>query len=190
MRVSNDFFVVGVAGVGTALFLVQLLIVSQQIVSSNRHIQSELAAEKNALPVNWMDAPRRPNPPPLGGLRPISREIIMPPSFEPERRYLRPVLPPLAHPVTRVPPNYPQRALDHNVDGYVEFVFTVAANGSPVNPEVSEEVPQGWGFAEAATALFAKWKFEPEPPDRTVRYRMSFVHPNGEGFLPFSRNHR
>jgi TonB family protein len=189
VRASSDFFVVGMTGLGTALFLSQLLIVSRQIVSANNHVQAELAAEKMAVPISWMHPP----------LRPILHEILwqgqccpppMPPRFPPGSRYVQPAPLPIAHPMTSVRPKYPQRALEHNVDGYVEFVFMVAPNGSPLNPKVSAEVPQGWGFAEAATALFAKWKFQPEPPGRTVRYRMSFVHPNDQGFLPFGRDHR
>jgi hypothetical protein len=60
MRASSDLFIVGMTGLGTALFLTQLLIVSQQIVAARNHVQAELDSEKVALPVAWIPRVIRP----------------------------------------------------------------------------------------------------------------------------------
>ena len=171
-------------GVGIALVLSQLLTVSQQIAVNN-HVQSVLGTEMVAMPL-------------YTPLRSIVYETLWqgqccpPPTLAPPLRSSdnQPTPPPFAHPVARVAPNYPQHALNNSVDGYVDFVFTVDPNGSPMNGKVSADVPQGYGFAEAAIAVFSKWKFRPELPGRTVMYRISFRHWDRGDDLPALPNHR
>src|SRR3569833_2940815 len=67
------------------------------------------------------------------------------------------------HPVFKAAPVYPDRALDRGISGYIDFAFTTSPDGSVVDPEVIAEVPEGYGFAAAATQAFRRWRFEPGP---------------------------
>jgi protein TonB len=156
MRASSDFFVVGMTGLGTALFLTQLLIVSQQIVSAHNHVQAELAAEKSALPVTWVDGPR-----PLiideGGI----------PTWHPP--------PQPTQPPRRPGAVYPERALKDHIEGYVDFDLTVRPDGSVSNAKVVSEVPESYGFAAAAAKAILRWQFKSlSDTPITVRQRMMF----------------
>jgi len=178
MRASNDFFVVGMAGIGTALFLTQLLIVSQQIVAANNHIQAELAAERDAVPVNWIDLPRRIVVEPWRCCFPPPRP---PRHHEPARHYDIASARIAEHPIFKAAPVYPDRAADRGISGFVDFIFTTSPDGSVVDPEIIAEVPEGYGFAAAATQAFRRWRFAPSPGTGglgpTLRYRMSFRLP-------------
>ena len=83
------------------------------------------------------------------------------------------------HPLKIVPPEYPSRADDRQIEGYVDFEFTVLPDGSVGNPKVTAEVPEGYGFAGAAQKVFPRWKFAPELVNGTAVptqafYRFSF----------------
>ena len=56
---------------------------------------------------------------------------------------------------------YPERAQDAGVPGYVDFNFIIEPDGSVGDPQVTSEVPDGYGFAAAAKKAFPKWRFEP-----------------------------
>jgi TonB family protein len=60
---------------------------------------------------------------------------------------------------------YPERAADAGKSGYVIFSFTIETDGSVGNPQVIEEVPDGFGFAAAAKKAFPKWRFQPQLVD-------------------------
>jgi len=82
-------------------------------------------------------------------------------------------------PISIVRPEYPPRADDRQIEGYVDFEFTVLTDGSVGNPKVTAEVPEGYGFANAAEKVFPKWKFAPElengkPVPTQAFYRFSF----------------
>jgi protein TonB len=82
-------------------------------------------------------------------------------------------------PISIVPPAYPDRAEDRQIEGYVDFEFTVEPDGSVGNPKITAEVPEGYGFAAAAQRVFPKWKFKPEvvdgkPVPTQAYYRFSF----------------
>jgi len=150
MRASNDFFVVGMAGIGTALFLTQLLIVGQQIAAANNHIQAELAAEKTAVPIKWVNSVR---PPP-----PISEHTFtLPWEFPPEpgERWG------IAHSTRQFPPVYPPLALQRHIGGFVDFLVTIRPDGSVADSKIVSEAPEGYGFAAAAAEVLPKWRFEP-----------------------------
>ena len=82
-------------------------------------------------------------------------------------------------PISIVRPRYPSIAEDYQVEGYVDFEFTVEENGTVGEPKVVREYPEMNGFADAAIRVFPKWKFAPEiidgkaVPTRAF-YRFSF----------------
>ena len=82
-------------------------------------------------------------------------------------------------PVAIAKPTYPDRAEDRQIEGYVDFDFTIEPDGSVGDPKVIAEVPEGYGFAGAALKVFPKWKFQPKEVNgkavpAPARYRFSF----------------
>ncbi len=82
-------------------------------------------------------------------------------------------------PVSRGGLVYPRKALEADVHGFVDFNFTIGPDGSVQDPVVTAEVPQGYGFREAATTAFATWKFVPKMVDgkavpAPARIRLTF----------------
>ncbi|HEX4504346.1 MAG TPA: energy transducer TonB [Alphaproteobacteria bacterium] len=179
MRASNDFFVVGIAGIGTALFVCQLLAVSAQISAANKHVQAELAAENAAVPFTWMGTFKTVSKPVLTWFNPGCCPPFDPPSNPRHVGHYDISSARIAgNPIFKATPVYPERAADRGISGFVDFVFTTSPDGSVVDPEVVAEVPEGYGFAAAATQAFRRWRFEPSPSvdglGPTLRYRMSF----------------
>ena len=82
-------------------------------------------------------------------------------------------------PIYRGGLDYPQRAADAGRSGYVIFSFTIRKDGSVGDPQVIEEVPDGYGFATAAKKAFPKWRFDPKlvdgkPVDAPAQIRVTF----------------
>jgi TonB family protein len=82
-------------------------------------------------------------------------------------------------PITRTIPGYPERAEDRQIEGYVDFDFTIEPDGSVGNPKVVAEVPEGYGFANSAQKAFPQWKFAPKlingkPTSAPAKIRVSF----------------
>jgi protein TonB len=82
-------------------------------------------------------------------------------------------------PVSRGGLVYPRKALEAYVHGFVDFNFTIGTDGSVQNPVVTAEVPEGYGFREAANAAFTTWKFNPKLVDgkavaAPARIRLTF----------------
>jgi protein TonB len=82
-------------------------------------------------------------------------------------------------PIQHNDPIYPDRALDQNRAGYVDFNFTIEPDGSVGDLQLVTETPAGFGFAAAAEKAFAKWRFAPKlvngvPVAARARYRVSF----------------
>jgi len=154
-RAANDFLVVGMVGLGTALFLTQLLIVSQQIVTAHNRIQAELNAEKSAVPIDWIDAVR---PPRL--YEDLHWGIEPPPS------------------TARMHVIYPPRARELHIGGYVEFDLMINPDGSIARSKVVAEFPRGYGFADAAVKALSNWRFAPPKPPKSKptpsHFRMTF----------------
>jgi protein TonB len=66
-----------------------------------------------------------------------------------------------------VAPRYPRSAERRSISGWVDVVFTVTADGSVVDVEVTASEP-GDTFVDAATKAVAKWEFEPVVEDGQV----------------------
>jgi len=82
-------------------------------------------------------------------------------------------------PIYRGGLDYPERAAEANRSGYVIFSFIIRKDGSVGDPQVIEEVPDGYGFATAAKKAFPKWRFDPKlvdgkPVDAPAQIRVTF----------------
>jgi len=64
-------------------------------------------------------------------------------------------------PASIVTPYFPTAAEDDQVSGYVDFEFVIEPDGSVGEPRVTTEMPEAYGFADAAVKVFPKWKFTP-----------------------------
>lgn len=63
-----------------------------------------------------------------------------------------------AVPIVRTPPLYPPNALARKLEGMVQIAFTVAEDGSVINPKVIYSEPPRI-FDRSALAAVRKWKF-------------------------------
>lgn len=87
-------------------------------------------------------------------------------------------------PIVRVNPQYPIRAADRGIQGWVEVQFTISAAGTVKNPLVVDAEP-ATVFNRAALRAIRKWKYSPkieegvavDRPD--VRVRLHFNLENG-----------
>lgn len=64
-------------------------------------------------------------------------------------------------PIVKVAPNYPRRAAQRGIEGYVVVEFTVNALGAVVNPVVIEAAPPNI-FDREALAAVKKFKYKPK----------------------------
>ncbi|WP_280554602.1 TonB family protein [Halomonas sp. 25-S5] len=80
-----------------------------------------------------------------------------------------------AIPVSRVPPNYPRRALRRGLEGHVELEFLIQPDGrvDPSSIRVLEARPRR-AFEAAAESAVAEWRFEPDGRLRRARQRLEF----------------
>jgi protein TonB len=67
-------------------------------------------------------------------------------------------------PIVRVPPVYPQRAIDRGVEGWVEVEFTVTEIGGVSDSKVLSAHPSSI-FNRAALRAIERWKYEPKMVD-------------------------
>ena len=64
-------------------------------------------------------------------------------------------------PLVRVNPDYPQRALRRNIEGWVVVQFTITPAGTVKDPKVVDADPKGL-FEEAALKAIARWRYNPK----------------------------
>lgn len=69
-----------------------------------------------------------------------------------------------AMPLSRVPPQYPIRALKRNLEGYVVMEFTIDGDGRPKDIAVIDAKPKNIFEREARRAL-QRWKYQPKRID-------------------------
>jgi protein TonB len=67
-------------------------------------------------------------------------------------------------PIVKVAPEYPRRALQRGIEGYVIVEYTVTKLGTVENPRVIEAEPAGM-FDEAAIKSALKYKYKPRVVD-------------------------
>ncbi len=67
-------------------------------------------------------------------------------------------------PIVRVDPQYPIRAADRGIEGWVEVEFTISAAGTVKNPVVVASHPSSV-FNRAAIRAIRKWKYSPKIED-------------------------
>lgn len=63
-------------------------------------------------------------------------------------------------PLVRIPPEYPQRAITQNKEGWVRVQFSITASGLVRDAFVVEAQPQGL-FDDAALKAIARWRYSP-----------------------------
>ena len=82
-------------------------------------------------------------------------------------------------PLVKVRPEYPQRALERGIEGYVVLSFTVTETGSVESPVVVDGSPPGI-FERSAMQAVKKFRYEPKTLDghpvsvSQVTYRLDF----------------
>ncbi len=82
-------------------------------------------------------------------------------------------------PVVRVDPQYPIRAAERGIEGWVEVEFTISATGTVKKPVVISSYPGGI-FNGAALRAIRRWKYNPKiengkPVERAgLRVRLKF----------------
>jgi protein TonB len=82
-------------------------------------------------------------------------------------------------PIVRVPPQYPLRASERGIEGWVEVQFTISRTGTVKDPFVLNAQPQNI-FNRSALRAIRKWKYNPkiedgEPVERPgVKVRLTF----------------
>ncbi|HTQ98724.1 MAG TPA: energy transducer TonB [Candidatus Acidoferrum sp.] len=67
-------------------------------------------------------------------------------------------------PLVRINPEYPQRALNRGIEGWVTVQFTITETGSVADAVVVDASPKGM-FDEAALKAIAKWRYNPKVED-------------------------
>lgn len=82
-------------------------------------------------------------------------------------------------PLVRVEPQYPMRAKQRGIEGWVELVFTITAAGTVKDVVVTASFP-GTVFDKAAIQAVGKWKYNPKIENgvaverKGVRQRLRF----------------
>ena len=69
-----------------------------------------------------------------------------------------------AQPIVKVRPDYPKRALQRGIEGYVTLQFTVTEKGTVKDPVVVESEPAGI-FDRSATQAALKFRYRPKVVD-------------------------
>jgi protein TonB len=82
-------------------------------------------------------------------------------------------------PLVRINPDYPPRAQNRGIEGWVLVEFTITAAGTVRDPRVIDASPKGY-FEEAALKAIARWRYNPKVQEGVavervgVRVRLSF----------------
>lgn len=84
-----------------------------------------------------------------------------------------------AVPLVRIEPEYPLRARQRGVEGWVHIAFTISKSGTVIDPQVVGASPPGV-FEEAAVAAVSRWKYNPK-----IVNGIPVERPNQEIVFPF-----
>ena len=64
-------------------------------------------------------------------------------------------------PLVRINPDYPQRALQRGLEGWVQVQFTITPTGTVKDPIVVDAMPKSV-FDDAALKAIARWRYNPK----------------------------
>jgi periplasmic protein TonB len=64
-------------------------------------------------------------------------------------------------PLVRIPPEYPARAQQRGIEGWVMVEFTISPSGTVLDPKVLDADPKGI-FDDAALKSISRWKYNPK----------------------------
>jgi len=67
-------------------------------------------------------------------------------------------------PLVRINPEYPRRAQERGVEGWVQLEFSITASGTVSDVKVIDAEPKGL-FEDAATKAMLRWKYNPKVVD-------------------------
>jgi protein TonB len=86
-------------------------------------------------------------------------------------------------PLVRVDPDYPPRALQRGIEGWVVVEFTITPVGSVEDPRVVDANPPGV-FEQTTLRAVRRWRFNPrivdgKPVSRTLKTKLTFKPPRG-----------
>jgi protein TonB len=82
-------------------------------------------------------------------------------------------------PLVRINPDYPPRAANRGIEGWVLIEFTITAAGTVRDARVIDASPRGY-FEDAALKAIARWRYNPKVQEGVavervgVRVRLSF----------------
>ena len=74
-------------------------------------------------------------------------------------------------PLVRIAPDYPQRALQRGLEGWVRVQFTITVTGTVKDPIVVDADPKNI-FDDAALKSIARWRYNPKVEDGTAVERV------------------
>ncbi len=66
-------------------------------------------------------------------------------------------------PIVRIPPQYPRRAAERGLEGYVDLRFSISITGAVLNPQVTYSTSSI--FNRSAIRAVEKWKYNPKIVD-------------------------
>ncbi len=78
-------------------------------------------------------------------------------------------------PIVKVPPQYPRRATQRGIEGWVLVEFTITPSGAVTNPVVIDSEPPGI-FNRSALRTIVKWKYKPRILDGKAVPRPGVQH--------------
>ena len=112
------------------------------------------------IPMEDMPIVSEPSRSPEIPSAPVLRIAQEPPVIDTAGQDLIPMANNIMIPLIRTTANYPSRALQRGIEGFVELSFTVDRFGNVVDPIVLNAVPEGV-FERSALQSISKWKYSP-----------------------------
>lgn len=127
----------------------------------------------------------QPSPPDTGADEVAVPEVVESRTLETGPR-LRDIVP-----IRKVTPNWPRKALQEGIEGFVELEFTIQPDGTVADVDVAKAGP-GKLFVPGATYAILKWEFTPmtidgQPVARRATQRFEFLLTPGTASVPIAQ---